>query len=867
MIKSLGKKIVPFVITSTSSQGLTTKQVAIQTERFGYNETQKSRKFDWFYQLLLLFRNPLVLILLTASVISIFMGETINASIIIVIILLSIILNFIQDYRSSRAAEELRREVALTATVYRDKKWIEIPRREVVPGDVIRLIPGDLVPADAFLFHTENLNIEQASLTGESYPTPKQAGHLSKFSWLHHSSKCMVFMGTSVSSGSGKALVIATGASTVFGEIAERLSEQAPMTEFDHGLRQFGNLILITVICLICFIVLIGALLGRNLFDYSLFAIALAVGLTPEFLPMITTITLTHGALRMVKHKVIIKKLPTIQNFGSIDILCSDKTGTLTRGKMELNKSVDPLGNPSDLPFFQGYLNSFFGNEVYTSIKGAIPRGMNPLDLTLLNCSPPQMKSITKVAEIPFDFERRCMSVVVKDQDMLLLLTKGAPESVIPFCSHYQVGDKTLSLDENSHKKIMDLFQELSSQGHRILAVAHKKVNLLEHYSVSAEKEMVFTGFLLFDDLPLEKTIHAIKSLYSDGVVVKILTGDNELVTRHLCSQVGLEIKKMLTGQDLDKMDDHELLKVVEETTVFSRVSPTQKNRIVLALKTLGHVVGYIGDGINDAPSLHSADVGISVSNAVDVAKEAADVILLERNLNVIHAGIMEGRKAFGNVMKYIMMGSSSNYGNVLSMAIGMPFLPFLPMLPTQILLNNFLYDIAQISIPSDNVDPSYIHKPKKWNIGLIRKFMLLIGPISSCFDLLTFYVMLSFFKASEALFHTAWFLESLFTQTLVIFIIRTSGNPFRSRPSLALSLSIVVILTVALILPHSALAPFIGFVALPATFYWFLGFVVLIYLGMVELAKRQLKEMKINGTKSGAKLRANQYKKYDIKE
>lgn len=841
MNKSLPKKPVPFTITPTSSQGLTTDQATIQIQKFGFNETRKSGKYDWLYQLLILFRNPLVLILLTASVFSIFMGEAVNASIIIIIILLSIILNFVQDFRSTRAAEHLRREIALTATVYRDKQWIEILRREVVPGDVIRLLPGDLVPADAYLFHTENLTIEQASLTGESYPTPKQSGHLGKFSWLHQPSKCMVFMGTSVSSGSAKALVIATGASTVFGEIAERLSEQAPATEFDHGLRQFGNLILVTVIGLICFIVFIGMLLDRNLFEYSLFAIALAVGLTPEFLPMITTVILTHGAARMAKHKVIIKKLSSIQNLGSIDILCSDKTGTLTQGIMELNKSVDLLGNPSDLPFFQGYLNSHFGNEVYTSIKGVVPRGINPLDVTLLNCTPPQIEGITKVAEIPFDFERRRMSVIVNDQEDLLLLTKGAPESVISFCSHYQVGDETLPMDDDAHKRIIDLFQELSRQGHRILAVAHKKVNILDHYPVSIEQEMTFTGLLLFDDLLLEKTVHAIKSLHADGVLVKILTGDNGLVTRHLCDQVGLEIKKMVTGAELDQMNDHELVQIAEETTVFARVSPAQKNRIVMVLKSLGHVVGYIGDGINDAPSLHSADVGISVSNAVDVAKEAADVILLERNLNVLHAGIMEGRKAFGNVMKYILMGTSSNYGNVLSMAIGMPFLPFLPMLPTQILLNNFLYDIAQISIPSDNVDPSYVHKPKKWNISLIKKFMLLIGPISSCFDLLTFYVMLTIFKASGELFHTAWFLESLFTQTLVIFIIRTSGNPFRSRPSLVLSLSIGIVLATALIIPHSGFAQSIGFVPLPTAFYWFLGSVVFIYLGLVELAKRRL--------------------------
>lgn len=834
----------PFTITASAALGLTKESIKSHLEKFGYNETRKASKYDWLWHLLSLFRNPLVLILLTASILSIFMGEGVGASIIIIILLLSIILNFVQDYRSSKAASELRQEIALTAIVYRDKEWIEIPRREVLPGDVIRLVPGDLVPADAFIFQSENLTIQQASLTGEFYPASKQSGNLAKFSWIHPSEKSMVYMGTSVSSGSAKAVVIATGASTALGEIAEQLSKQTPETEFDRGLRQFANLILVTVISLIIFIILVGLLLGQNIFEYSLFAIALAVGLTPEFLPMITTITLTHGAMRMAKHKVIVKKIATIQNFGSIDVLCSDKTGTLTRGKMELSQSIDPLGNPSNLPFVQGYLNSHFGNEIYTSIKGVTPRGINPLDMTILNCKAPKIEQYSKISEIPFDFDRRRMSVVVKEEeDTFLLLTKGAPESILSICTHYEADGKVNALTKEKHTQILELFQNLSRQGHRILAISHKEVKEDEHYPLKAEEKMTLSGFLLFDDLPLKETSRAIKSLHRDGVQVKILTGDNELVTKHLCEQVGLTIKNIILGQDLEKMDDKALVKTLEDATVFSRVSPTQKNRIILALKSMGHVVGYIGDGINDAPAIHSADVGISVSNAVDVAKEAADVILLERNLKVLHEGIIEGRKAFGNVMKYILMGTSSNFGNMLSMAIATPFLPFLPMLPMQILLNNFLYDVAQISIPTDNVDPSYIHKPKKWNIKFIQKFMIFIGPISSIFDILTFIVLLKIFKTSESLFHTAWFLESLATQTLVIFIIRTSALPFKSKPSLPLTLSIFFILSIAFILPYTPLAAAIGFVPLPLSFYLFLGSIILIYLSLVEFAKRKLME------------------------
>ena len=689
--------------------------------------------------------------------------------------LVSVVINFAQSYRSERAVERLREGVAVTATALRDGAWIEVPRREIVPGDVVRLGAGDLVPADARLLEARDLHVQQAALTGESMPVEKEARSASSESARPADASDRVFLGTSVVSGTATALVTATGPATAFGDIAARLVAKPPETEFERGTRSFGYLILKTVVFLVLFVTLVCLIRRRDPLESLLFAVALAVGLTPEFLPMIVTVTLAQGAVHMSKRKVIVKHLAAMQNLGSMDILCSDKTGTLTSGVMTFDRRLDPLGRPADDVFRLAYLNSHY----QTGIK-------SPLDTAILGQQQdrPSLEAFRKLDEVPFDFERRRVSVVVESDGQRTLVTKGAPEGVLSICSQYGVDGRDQALDAEARDRCQNTYRELSRQGYRVLAVARRVVPCQDAYRTADEKELVLAGFVTFLDPPRPDARESLESLRRDGVEVKILTGDNELVTRQICTQVGLDAATMVLGDDLDSMTDTALAHVAEETSVFARVSPAQKDRILLALKRRSHVVGFLGDGINDAPSLHTADVGISVATAVDVAKDAAEIILLEPGLQVLHAGVLEGRRAFGNVTKYLMMGTSSNFGNMFSMAAATLFLPFLPMLPMQILLNNLLYDLSQITIPTDNVDPAFVQKPRRWDISHIRNFMIVIGPISSLYDFLTFFVLLRLFHAGEPLFHTGWFVESLATQTLVLLVIRTAGNPFRSKPS-----------------------------------------------------------------------------------
>ena len=643
-----------------------------------------------------------------------------------------------------------------------------------------------------------------------------------------------VFLGTSVVSGLGTALITATGRNTAFGDIAVRLASRAPETEFERGIKSFGLLIMQTVFFLVIFIVLVGIIGHHQPFETVLFAISLAVGLTPEFLPMITTVTLGQGALRMAKQKVIVKHLESIQNFGSIDTLCSDKTGTLTSGETKLEGYLDLSNTASDRVLLFGYLNSTY----QTGIK-------SPLDEAIVRHGTLDSDGYSKIGEIPFDFERRCLSVVLQHEEERLLIIKGAPERVLALCTEYESNGerKTLaSMSDEMRTTYTNRYRDLSSQGYRVLAVAYRTLPQQETYNNKVdERSLVLLGFLTFADPPKAGVAQVLHALKNDGVQVKILTGDNELVTRHVCELVGIESSRIVLGSELEYMTDPALAQVVEEVHVFARVSPAQKNRIILALKSRKHVVGYMGDGINDAPSLHAADVGISVSTGVDVAKDAADIILLEHDLHVLHNGIIEGRKAFGNVIKYLLMGTSSNFGNMFSMAGAYVFLPFLPMLPAQILLNTFLYNLSQVTIPTDNVDASYVKKPQHWDIKLIRRFMLFIGPVSSIFDFLTFFIMLRVFHAGAALFHTGWFVESLATQTLVLFSIRTAGNPLRSRPSLPLTLTTLLIVAIGFALPYTPLAGTLGFTPLPALYFLFLAGMIVSYLLLVELVKRRL--------------------------
>ncbi len=814
---------------STTREGLTSEEAQQRLATIGPNEPTSVQRAALLRQLLTFLTNPLVLILLIASVIAGGLGEVVNAIIIGVMVLLSVALNFAQTARSQQAADRLRAQVAPTATVMRDGEWQELPRRQIVPGDFIRLGAGDLVPADAQLIEAHDLHVQQAALTGESLPVEKEAIEPPP-GVAPTEAQNRVFLGTSVVSGTAIALVTATGRATMFGDIAARLAARPPETEFERGTRHFGLLIMRTVIFLVLFVFLVNVVARRNLFESLLFAIALAVGLTPEFLPMITSVTLGQGALHMARQKVIVKHLAAIQNFGSIDVLCSDKTGTLTSGDMALSQMLDPLGQPSERVSLLAYLNSVHE----TGIK-------SPLDMAILKHASLDVQSYQKLDEVPFDFERRRLSVAVEHAGERLLITKGAPESVLACCTSYEINGAQHPLDAQTQEQCEATYKHLSAQGYRVLAVAVRSLPMQEAYRLQDERELVLVGYLAFFDPPREDAAEVLAGLHRDDIKVKILTGDNELVARHVCEQVGLDPERIVLGEELDRMTDAALAHMVEQSTIFARVSPAQKNRIILALKSRHHVVGFLGDGINDAPSLHAADVGISVSTAVDVAKDAAEIILLERSLRVLHQGILEGRKAFGNVMKYLLMGTSSNFGNMFSMAGAVLFLPFLPMLPTQILLNNFLYDLAQVTIPTDNVDASFVQKPHHWDISLIRNFMIFIGPISSIFDFLTFFMLLYVFQASEALFHTGWFVESLATQTLVLFIIRTAGNPLRSRPSRPLAMTTVLIVIVGIMLPFTPLAGPLGFTPLPLIYFAFLAGMTITYLFLVELVKHWL--------------------------
>jgi Mg2+-importing ATPase len=807
---------------AVASLGLTSAEARRRVAASGPNEPAAPRASGIVRQILYWLANPLVLVLLAASILSAVLGERVNALLIAAMVLLSVTLNFVQTYRSHRAVERLRGAVAPTATALRDGVWTVIARRDLAAGDVVRLAAGDLVPADARLLEARDLHVQQAALTGESMPAEKDAAA--------EGDDQRVFLGTSVVSGTATAVVTATGPATQFGDIAARLAARAPETEFERGTHRFGLLIMRTVVFLVLFVLLINVLLRRDPLESLLFAVALAVGLTPEFLPMIISVTLAQGAVRMARKKVVVKHLEAIQNFGSIDILCSDKTGTLTAGEMSLERCCGPFGASSDRLLSLARINS----DCQTGIR-------SPLDAALLAAPIGTVSHYRKLDEVPFDFERRRLSVVVEQDGRRLLITKGAPEGILPLCAAAEDRGEVKPLDAGSRRQAEEAYREMSKEGLRVLAVAWKAVPEKAAYGAADEAELTLAGFAAFADPVLPDAREMLETLRRDGVKIKILTGDNELVARRVCSDVGLDGGRLVLGEQVDRMSDSALSVVAERTPVFARVSPAQKNRILLALKRRGHVVGFLGDGINDAPSLHAADVGISFSSAAEVAREAAEIILLERGLRVLHEGILEGRKSFGNVMKYLLMGTSSNFGNMFSMAAASLFLPFLPLLPTQILLNNFLYDLAQVTIPTDRVDASYVRKPQRWNIGVIRDFMLWIGPVSSVFDFLTFFALLKVFHASEALFHTGWFVESLATQALVLFVIRTAGNPFRSRPSAPLAITTVAVVVVGILLPFTPAASTLGFVPLPGSFFLFLVAVVGTYLALVELVKRRL--------------------------
>jgi len=814
----------------TSIKGLTETEAKQRLEEFGYNEPARKKERAMIIQILTKFLNPLVIVLLVIAGFSIFFGEKISAILVILMAIMSVFLSFIQEYRAGKEAEKLSEMVRATATVHRNGKPKEVKISGIVPGDIVDLFAGDIIPADLRIISCKDLFINQASLTGESFPIEKVSEPIQPKNHSISELTNIAFMGSSVVSGTGLAVVIKTGIATQFGELSRKLTTMRVETSFDKGIHQFTMLMIRLMLVLVAVIFLINTLLKGRPLEALLFSLAVAVGLTPEMLPMLVAINLSKGAIAMSKKQVIVKRLNSIQNLGAMDVICTDKTGTITLDRIILERHCDVARREDQDVLRLAYLNSFY----QTGLK-------NLLDRAILKYEKFDVKQYIKVDEIPFDFSRKIMSVVVETNSKHTIIAKGAPEEIFKRCSKYELDGAILDVGDWIITDLKEEYDDLSMEGFRVLAIAYKNIETNKAvYSKDDEKDLILKGYVAFLDPPRPTAKRAIAAVQKLGIKFKVLTGDNELVTKKICGEVGLDVKGLVTGEQVDKLNDNELRELVETTTVFARLAPLQKERVIHALHENKHIVGYLGDGINDAPALKGSDVGISVNNAVDIAKESADIILLKKSLMVLEDGVKEGRKTFGNIVKYIKMGSSSNFGNMISMTGASLFLPFLPMLPIQILLNNFLYDLSQVAIPSDEVDKDYISKPRPWQVKSIRRFMFYIGPISSIFDFATFGVLYFIFRAAQPLFHTGWFIESLCTQTLVIHIIRTGKIPFiESRPSKFLIFTSILIITIGILIPFSPLAKPFGFVSPPPLYFLALFIMVTIYLFLVQVVKK----------------------------
>jgi len=820
----------------TTPEGLTTSEFQSRLAIYGLNNASDVKVAPLWRQFLVRFENPLILILLIASGVSALTGGLASFVVIVVIVLISVVFDFIQDVRAQNAVASLRASVAVQATVRRDGKAISVPISQLVPGDIVELVAGDLVPADSRLLESRDLYVNQALLTGEPYPAEKRVSDsVSAVDGLAAASNA-VFSGASVISGTATILICRTGARSALGQLATSLAEKPPATDFALGIRRFSMLIMRFTVALIVFVLAVNVWFARPILESIMFAVALAVGLTPELLPMIVTVTLARSAMQMAKRKVIVKRLSAIHDVGAMNVLCTDKTGTLTEAKIKLLRVIDGHGAESANAFSYAYVNSKFE----TGVK-------SPLDEAILAAKPFDMDGFRKIDEAPFDFERRRVSVLVEHGGKRGLFVKGAPEDMLRLSNQYQDADGVVKpLDAARRAEIQMTLDGLGAQGLRALGVASRLAGSTagtsnkDSAAISDETDMVFAGFAVFLDPPKASAGATIRSLEKSGVIVKVVTGDNELVSRHVFAELGLSVTGVLTGDTLDRISEEALIGRLPSTNLFCRINPQQKHRILLALKRRGDVVGFMGDGINDAPALHAADVGISVDGAADVARAAADLILLEPDLAVVGDAVAAGRAAVQNVTKYVLMGASSNFGNMFSMAGATLILPFLPMLPIQILLNNLIYNVSEIAIPFDNVDPETVAKPLKWDIKLIERFMLVFGPVSSVFDFVTFWVMLSLFHAGEVLFQTGWFIESMVTQTLVVFCIRTRRIFFRSQPGGFLTVMNMGAIAAAIALPFLpwGVGAWFGFAAPPPLFFLFLAVATIAYLALVEIAK-----------------------------
>jgi Mg2+-importing ATPase len=824
----------------TSRDGLTTAEAAARRARYGPNALEEWRRLPLPLKFLSRFRNPLVVILLVAGAIAALTGDPASFLIISTIVLISAALDTVQEHRAEEAAERLKIEVALKEQVVRDGQEVTVLGADLVPGDVVLLAAGDLVPADGRLLEARDFFVNEALLTGESYPAEKHTRDEGLDSTEIASANNAAFMGSSVMNGSARLLVCSTGLRTQLGQISSTLRRAPPPSALDQGTRRFGLLIVRLTEILVLFVLLVNLLFHRPWLASFLFAVALAVGLTPELLPMIVSVTLARGALRMARAHVIVKRLGAIHDLGSMDIFCTDKTGTLTEARIRLARHVALSGALSERVLDLAWLNSHFQAGL-----------RNPLDTAIVEYGPPRDQGWAKIDEVPFDFQRRRVSVLVERDGRRLLITKGAPEDIIRIASRYEEPGKPepLLLDVAARARAAEVFEGLGDDGLRALGVAWREFDPdRAAVMVADERDLVFAGFVVFYDPPKEGASIAIATLAANGVGVKILSGDNERVTRHVCRELGIPVTGLLTGAEIEALSDEALAARLEQTNLFCRVTPIQKNRVILGLKHRGHVVGFLGDGINDAPSLHTADVGISVDSAVDVAKDAADIILLRHDLGVLERGVAEGRRAFGNIMKFIMMAMSSNFGNMFSMAGATLILPFLPMLPVQILLNNLLYAVSEMPIPLDEVDREATERPEHWDMRFIRDFMLVMGPVSSIFDYLTFGLLLLVFHANEASFQTGWFIESLATQVLVIFVLRTRRNPLRSHPHPLLAATSLAIVAIAVPLPFTPLGAWFGFVAPPAALLLAIAGLTASYLLLAESAKQAFYRLRRSG-------------------
>ena len=761
-----------------------------------------------------------------------------QAVIILLMIAISVILGFYNEHKAEKIVENLRQNVAIKAVVTRDGKSSQIDSRLLVPGDFVTVYVGDIAPADMRIVKSKDLQADEATFTGESFPVEKTSGSLNLEHPMPQQLTNYLFMGTVVKNGSGQGIVISTGKNTQFGSISRSLMRSHPETEFQRGVRQYGNMLITLTLALTVGIFALNALRpDRTLVDALLFSLAVAVGLVPELMPAIVAISLAQGASRMAKVKVIVKRLVSIEDFGNMDVFCTDKTGTLTEGKICLN-DYRGLGEKEDERILTYSLlcnsaivgDTIVGNPMDTAIwEYAIKDGKQE-----------SVRSYTKIDEMPFDYQRRIMSVVVKNNDETLLISKGAPESIFARCKYADISGNIKPIS-SVQKAIDEKFLNLSILGYRILAVASRNAEAKPSYHTEDERNLTLLGLLIFTDPPKKDAHEAINKLEEMGVEVKILTGDNELVAKTICDELKVPVKKLVSGSDLMQMSWTEIKKIVEETTIFARITPEQKLDIIKALKANGHVVGFGGDGVNDAPALYEADVGISVDTAVDVSKEAADIVLLEKDLLVLSDGIKEGRRIFGNTIKYILMGTSSNFGNMFSAAAASVFLPFLPMAAMQILFMNLLYDVANMTLPTDNVDEEYIKAPARWDIKFVRKYTLFFGPFSSLYDFLTYGIMLFIFGAAtnQALFQSGWFVESFWTEVLVIFVIRTRRIPFfTSRPGKWLTLLTLSCVAIGTIIPFTYLGSFLGFTALPPEYWGLLILMVTTYLFLVDAGK-----------------------------